>query len=81
MFYKTSGSDLLFPQPVRFGDRGGSLTDFTPTSPRLAQELYREQRIAIMDEVAFAGQNPVDGIGQIPGPQSYPPLLKFYFSF
>ena len=56
----------------RFGDRGGSFTDFTPTSASMLQELRGEQRVAIMNQVALAIQDSVDGIGQIPADLAHP---------
>ena len=35
----------------KFGDRGGSLTAFTPTSASMCKKLGREQRVSIMDQI------------------------------
>ena len=49
----------------QFGDRGGSLPSHTLGGQR-PQKLFREERVAIMDRVVLAIEDPVDRIGETP---------------
>ena len=60
---------------LRLGDRGGN----SPTSHPICknpQKLRGEQRVPIVDEVAFPGEEPVDAVADVACDLAHPETIR-----